>query len=146
MISRRKMSVMLAGLAALHPLGMFAQVRHRPARIGFLKLAQTPLDDAFRRGLKEQGYIEGENLVVEHRAYGAGEGKLAEVARELVQLKPDVIFGPGPPAAKALSAATRDVPVVVLDLETDPIEAGFAASLAQPGGNVTGVLGLSMRC
>jgi putative ABC transport system substrate-binding protein len=130
--------LLLLGAGAL--LGpAIAGAQPRPARLGYLGIARGPLADAFLQGVREFGYVEGQNLVVERRQYEGNIARLPEMARELVQLGLDAIFATGPGAVGAVARATRDVPLVAIDLESDPLEAGFARSLGRPGGNVTGV-------
>ena len=129
--------MMLATLST--PLRADAQQTARTSRIGVL--GQTPmnpsLDGAFKQGLGQFGYTDGRNLVIEYRQ---GEGaRLSDVAGELVRMNVDAIYARGPAAVKAAKEATRTIPVVAIDLESDPVAAGFVRGLAQPGGNITGV-------
>jgi ABC-type uncharacterized transport system substrate-binding protein len=108
-------------------------------RIGVL--GPTPIapssDEGFRKGLGQFGYTDGQNLVIEYRD---GEGtRLTELAGDLVRRNVDVIYARGPAAVRAAQAATHAIPVVAIDLESDPVAAGFVRGLAQPGGNITGV-------
>jgi putative ABC transport system substrate-binding protein len=108
-------------------------------RLGVLSggLAGAPPLEAFRQGLRELGWVEGQNLVVEYRLAEGRTERLPALARELVQLKVDVIAaGPTPPALAAKSATTS-IPIVMLGAFT-PVELGLVKSLARPGGNVTG--------
>jgi len=94
--------------------------------------------EAFRQGLRELGYIEGKNIVIEYRS---SEGKLDRtpaLAAELVRLKVDVIVSAGPQITSAAKEATVTIPIV-MTLDTDPVGSGFVASLARPGGNITGL-------
>lgn len=93
----------------------------------------------FRRTLSERGWIEGKNVAFEYRDGAGDPTRLAEPAAELVQLKVDVLFAVGPPAVRAAYAATRDIPIVALDLETDPVASGYAESYSHPRGNLTGL-------
>src|SRR5262245_58988083 len=90
-------------------------------------------------GLRELGYVEGQNLAIEHRFAGGRIERLPELARELVQLKMDVIVAVAPNAIRAARDATTTIPIVMYG-GIDPIAAGFVASLARPEGNLTGVL------
>ena len=90
-------------------------------------------------GLRELGYVEGQNLAIEHRFAGGRIERLPELARELVQLKMDVIVAVAPYAIRAARDATATIPIVMYG-NLDPVAAGFVASLARPGGNLTGVL------
>ena len=111
----------------------------RVYRVGVL--GPTPVapssDEGFRKGLGQFGYTDGQNLVIEYRN---GEGtRLTELAGDLVRLNVDVIYARGPAAVRAAQGATHTIPVVAIDLESDPVAAGFVRGLAQPGGNITGV-------
>jgi putative ABC transport system substrate-binding protein len=91
-----------------------------------------------RQGLHDLGYVEGQNLVMEIRYAAGSEERLRDLAVELVQLKVDVIVAPGAAASRAAQHATRTIPIVMAGT-FDPVEGGFVASLAQPGGNITGL-------
>jgi len=93
----------------------------------------------FFRTLREHGWIEGQNVVFEYRDSAGDPTRLAEPAAELVRLKVDVLFPVGPPSVRAAFAATRDIPIVAHDFETDPVAAGYARSYSHPGGNLTGL-------
>ena len=98
--------------------------------------------EAFRHGLRELGYVEGKNIVVEER-YAQGKlDRLRELAAELVRLKVDVIVSAGPEATRAAKEATSTIPIVMAQ-DFDPVGTGFVASLARPGGNITGLSTLS---
>ncbi len=119
-----------------------AQQAKKVPRIGFLfagdPSAVVGRIEAFRQGLRERGYIEGKNIVIEYRY---GEGKLDRVpplAAELVRLKLDVIVTGGPTDTRAAKQATTTLPIVMAQ-DSDPVGSGFIASLARPGGNVTGL-------
>ena len=125
------------------PLCAEAQPAGKVARLGVLLLgAADPNLDAFRQGLRELGHIEGQNLVIEYRTAEGNAGRLADLAVELVRLKPDVIFALGGDVAPFAKHATRTVPIVMVN-SADPVKGGLVASLARPGGNVTGVTALS---
>ena len=91
------------------------------------------------RGMHELGYVEGKNFTFEHRFAPGDPAAFPAMAAELVRMKVDLIYAVGPPAAKAAWEATRVLPIVALDLETDPVQAGWAHSLARPGRNLTGL-------
>jgi len=97
--------------------------------------------EAFRQGLKELGYIEGENIIIEYRYRGAKLDRLPELARELVGLKVDIIFAGGAPAVEAAKNATLTIPIVTSS--DDPVGRGLVAGLPRPGGNVTGLTNLT---
>jgi ABC-type uncharacterized transport system substrate-binding protein len=94
--------------------------------------------DALRRELRDLGYIEGKNIIIESRFGGEKPERLAGLADELVRLKPDVIIAGGPNDARTAKKATQIIPVVFMDSPTDPVRFGLVASLARPGGNITG--------
>jgi putative ABC transport system substrate-binding protein len=115
-------------------------------RIGFQldapASAVTARTEAFRKGLRELGYIEGKNIIIEWRS---AEGKLerrSELAAELVRLKVDVIVSAGPSVTRAVKESTSTIPIIMAQ-DTDPVGSGFVASLARPGGNITGLATLS---
>jgi putative tryptophan/tyrosine transport system substrate-binding protein len=91
------------------------------------------------QGLREAGYVEGKNFSFESRFSEGNPAAFTGFAAELVKLHVDVIFALGPAACKAAIDATRTIPIVALDLESDPVQAGWARSLARPGGNLTGL-------
>jgi len=140
---RRREFISFIGGAAAWPLGARAQQPKVP-RIGYLVTGslQSPEGrgflDAFRQGLHEQGYVEGQNIVIEFRAAEGQMERFPALASELVRLKVDVIVAPNTPAARAVQQATTTIPVVV-PVMGDPVRDGLVASLARPGGNITGL-------
>jgi ABC-type uncharacterized transport system substrate-binding protein len=92
-----------------------------------------------RQGLRDLGYIDGKNIVIAVRSADGTPDAFPARAAELVQLKVDVIFTTGPAATSAAKAATTTIPIVAIDLETDPVQAGWARNLGRPGGNITGL-------
>ena len=122
-----------------------AQQAARVPRIGFLGSGSPStnqhLIEAFRQGLRELGYVEGRNIAIEYR-WAEGKEDLPGLAAELVQLKVDIILTAGTPPIQAAQQATRTIPIVVA-VAGDIVGMGFAASLARPGGNVTGLTLLS---
>ena len=91
------------------------------------------------QGLRDLGYIDGKNIVIVVRSAGGTPDAFRARAAELIQLKVDVIYAAGPAAVRAAKDATTAIPIVALDLETDPVQAGWARNLARPGGNITGL-------
>jgi putative ABC transport system substrate-binding protein len=112
-------------------------------RIGFLAVGsregRAPLIEGFHQGLREYGYVEGQNLIVEYRFSEDRDDRLPALAAELVALQVDLIVASGTPASFAAREATSTIPLVMGGLAADPIETGLVASLARPGGNVTGM-------
>ena len=111
-------------------------------RIGYLAAASLSAfatrTEAFRQGLRELGYVEGKNIIIEYR-YAEGKlDRLPALAAELVRLKVDVIVTGGAPATRSAKEATRTIPIVMAS-DADPVGSGFVASLARPGGNITGL-------
>jgi putative ABC transport system substrate-binding protein len=123
-----------------------AQQPKKVPRIGYLAAASASANpariEAFRQGLRELGYVEGKNIVIESR-YAEGKiDRLSELAAELVRLKVEVIVTGGPAPTRAAKEATVTIPIV-MGFDTDPVGNGFVASLARPGGNITGLATLS---
>jgi putative ABC transport system substrate-binding protein len=114
-----------------------AQPRVKPARVGYL--GNTPLSsNSFAGGMRELGWIEGRNVVIESRYTEGNVERAPELAAELVRLDPDVIVAASPPLVQAVQRATSSIPVVMFAV-ADPVGMGFIASLARPGGNITGL-------
>jgi len=121
-----------------------AQQPKKVARIGFLLVGgftDTSRTDAFRQGLQQLGYVEGKNIVIEWRRAEGKLDRLDELAAELVRLKVDVFVTSGNAVTRAAKKATGTIPIVT-SLVSDPVENGFIASLARPGGNITGLTSL----
>ncbi len=140
MNNRRKLILALGASAFATPLAMFAQQQGKVWRVGFLTLGSGPdqLVEAFREQLRTMGYVEGRNIVLEFRWAAGKPERLPELAAELVQLKVDVIVTRTTIVAAAAKRATSTIPIVMAG-SADPVGAGIVASLARPGGNVTGV-------
>jgi putative ABC transport system substrate-binding protein len=144
---RRRAFIKLAGAAAA---GWSLAARGQPSapyRIGHLAIA-APTDtpppppanwDAFVQGLREAGYTEGRNIVFEHRSAHDNPALFPGLAAELTKLNVDVIFARGTWALSGAKNATHTIPIVGIDLEIDPVETRLVASIARPGGNVTGL-------
>jgi putative ABC transport system substrate-binding protein len=130
----------LAFLAA--PLTAEAQTARTVPRIGYLSLSSSaPFRDAFVQGLRDLGYIEGQSILVEYRSAGGRPERLAEVATDLARLNPNILVTGGTAATAAARTATTSTPIVAVT--GDPVGSGFAASLAHPGGRITGLALLS---
>jgi putative ABC transport system substrate-binding protein len=139
---RRREFITLLGGGAAWPLAARAQQFKRIAKIGHLESgwpSSSPnLLAAFRQGLRELGYVESQNLFIERRYAEGSEERLPQLARELVEYGVDVIFAVGPPQALAAAKATDKIPIVFVG-GGDPVAMGLVKSLAQPGGNLTGL-------
>jgi putative ABC transport system substrate-binding protein len=136
-MKRRAFVTGSVGLLAA-PLATEAQRPARIPRIGFLANVRSPGTEAFQKGLHELGYVEGQNIIVEWRLAEGRFQRLPEFAAELVRLKVDVIVAPAPPYVQAVQKATTTIPIVFA-LVPDPVKTGLVASLARPGGNMTGL-------
>jgi putative ABC transport system substrate-binding protein len=139
LVDRRAFMGTLAGGLLAAPLAVEAQPASKLPKIGFLQGTLNENAVAFVDALRDAGYVDGQNAVLETRIYGVTFDRLPQLARDLVALKCDVIFATGPYAIKAAIAATNKVPIVGLDLESDPVARGWAKSLSRPGGNITGL-------
>jgi putative tryptophan/tyrosine transport system substrate-binding protein len=133
-------ALILSLLAA--PLAIMAQQPPQVHRIGLLRtgsaLSDRPSLESFRQGLRDLGYIEGQNLVIEERYAEGSDEHLRNLAADLVQLQVEVIVAGGSAAIRAVQHATHTIPIVMAS-SADPVARGFVASLAHPGGNITGV-------
>ena len=143
-MNRRDIILALAALGTA-PLAAHAQQSRKIPLIGFLtpgfaedRAAASTVYGALRAGLRASGYIEGETIKFEGRwAQGKPEA-LPGFAQELVQMKVDIIVAVSLPAIMAAKAAAADLPIVATELQIDPVASGLVASLARPGGNLTG--------
>ena len=151
MNTRRKLVVALGAGAFTAPFSARAQQPNTPAgaagkiwRVGFLASPGRPVDldahyyGAFKHGMRELGYVEGKNLIIEWRWAGGEVKRLDALAAELVQLKLDLIATAGNDAAIAAQKATGTIPIV-MGSSADPVDTGLVASFARPGGNMTGL-------
>jgi putative ABC transport system substrate-binding protein len=138
-LKRREFITLLGGATAAWPLAALAQSAYR---IGVLDTTSAALNaanfDALRQGLRQHGYIEGQNLVIEYRSADGRAERFPDLAAELVRLNVDLIVTRGTPAIFAAKNATKTIPVVMA-ASGDPLGAGVVAGLARPGGNVTGL-------
>ena len=135
--------VLIVSLLAA-PLAADAQQAGKVPRIGFLSVTspsdRPPLLDAFRQRLRELGWVEGQNIVIDYRYAEGRVDRLPDLAAELVRLKVDLIVSWGTQGVTAAKNATETIPIVMIAVR-DPVGTGLIASLARPGGNVTGVSG-----
>jgi len=145
MIKRRTLVGAAASLAC--PIASIAQHPAKVYRIGFLEgtsaARYTNRLEALRAGLRDLGYAEGKNIVIEFRWAEGRYERLPGLAAELVRSKADVIVAGSPPAVQAIKQATSVIPIVMVAVG-DPVAAGFVASLARPGGNITGLSNINV--
>src|SRR4051812_40972025 len=149
-VSRRQFvqGASVTGLGLLAGCGRLpGQAPARVYRLGYLSNASPTNDasslDAFRRGLREHGYLEAQNLTIEYRSMEGQEERLRGLADELVRLQVELIVARGTLAVQAAKAATSRIPIV-FPIAADPVGDGLVASLARPGGNVTGFSALAV--
>jgi putative ABC transport system substrate-binding protein len=144
-MDRRLMLATLAS-ALVTPLVVVAQTPRSIYRIGVLEVVQVAANaanlGAFRQGLRELGYVEGQNVVIEYRSADGRAERFPDLANELVRLQVDVIVTRGTPAVMAAKAATARIPIVMAS-SGDPLGTGIVTSLARPGGNITGISALA---
>jgi putative ABC transport system substrate-binding protein len=143
------MRVLLAGLATASlaiglgagPPDVEAQGSARTPRLALLGVTHTdPITlGALVEGLGQFGYVDGKTLTIEQRDAGGRPERLPEIAVDIARARPDVIFARGAGAVSAAKSATTSIPIVAIDLESDPVAQGFVKNLRQPGGNITGV-------
>ena len=143
-MKRREFITLLGGAGVVWPLAARAQQPGKPVRIGFLGAslnapATAGLFQQFLDELRDGGFSEGQNLIVEHRRVDDPRGTFVAAA-ELMRLQVDLIVAQGPEVAlQAVVGASRSIPIVLQAINYDPVERGYVASLARPGGNITGV-------
>ena len=142
MTTRRKLLIVL-GATLSGPLVSFAQQQGKVWRVGFLSQRRVESLDSdpyggFPQGMRELGYVEGKDLVIEWRYADGNAERLPGLVAELLQLKVDVIVAAGSLAIRAAQKATTTIPIV-MGTTADPVGGGFVASLARPGANITGV-------
>jgi putative ABC transport system substrate-binding protein len=144
-VNRRAFLVTLTSGFFAAPLIVKAQPAGKVWRIGLLSpTSQSPSIEAIREGLRTLGYVEGQNLVIEYRSAEGRFDRLPDFAAELVRLRVDVIVAVVTQASLAAKNATSTIPIVMMAVG-DPVGAGLVASLARPGGNVTGTSGMAVE-
>jgi putative ABC transport system substrate-binding protein len=140
-MGRREFITLLGGVAVAWPVAAGAQ-RSAGAlpRISAIYTVQgeNEVKEAFVQGLRDAGYVDGQNVILEARSFGGDLDRLDEFVRELVALKCSVIYASNPYVIRAAVKATSTIPIVGVDLESDPVASGLAKSVARPGGNFTG--------
>jgi putative tryptophan/tyrosine transport system substrate-binding protein len=138
-MKRREFIMLLGGAAVAWPIAAQAQqAGRRIPRICQLQSSRSENAVALIEGLREVGYVDGQNVTIESRFYGRTPERLSEFVKELVEFPCDLIVAAAPYAIQALTKATSTIPIVGLDLESDPVASGWARSLSHPGKNVTG--------
>ena len=140
---RRREFITLLGGAAAWPLAARAQRQAKSPRIGIID--DAPIWDHFRQGLRDLGYIDGQNIAFEYRSGEGQPDRLATATGDLARLPVDILVTSGSAASHAAQQATTTIPIVMIAIG-DPVRAGLAGSLARPGGNITGntILGTEM--
>jgi len=144
MKNRRKLVFVLGASSLLASFGLQAQTPGKVWRVGFLTLRSRPdsfdtnVFGAFRTGMRELGYVEGKNLIIEWRFADGKPERLPALAAELVQLNVDVVVAAASQPTGAAQRATTTIPIV-MGSAGDPVASGFVQSLARPGGNISGV-------
>jgi putative ABC transport system substrate-binding protein len=143
-VRRREFITLLAGAAAAYPLAARAQTK--PAVVGWLNVRpRNRVFDGVVEGLRDAGFVEGQNLIIEYRSADDQFDRFPELAAELVQQKVSVIAAPGSMAlADAAKRATSTIPIVFM-IGSDPVELGLVKSLGHPGGNLTGIAYLNVE-
>src|SRR5262245_5218289 len=141
-VTRRRM--LLLGTVALVPVAGLPVAEPQQPTKAFRILELNPgapqeQQRVFRQALRELGYVQGQNIFIEDRFAAGSDERLREYAAEAVRLKVDVIVAISSAAIRAATNAAKAIPIVGIDLESDPVASGFIASLARPGGNLTGV-------
>jgi ABC-type uncharacterized transport system substrate-binding protein len=143
---KRREFLTLLGATAAWPLSAHAQQPGRVPSIGFLGLTSAAewarYVAAFRQGLREAGFVEGDNVTVDYRWAEGHYDRLPAMAADLVQRPVDLIVPVAPPAARVAKAATTTIPIVFF-MGSDPVQLGLIASLSRPGGNITGATALA---
>jgi ABC-type uncharacterized transport system substrate-binding protein len=141
MNKRRRLVIAIGAGTVTAPLCSFAQQPGKVWRIGYLsgrKGRPDPTADAMLQGLRELGYVEGKNILIEYRYVGEMRERTASLVAELVQLKVDAIVSPNLETILAAKQATKTIPIVFV-INQDPVAVGLVDSLAHPGGNITGI-------
>lgn len=142
MNNRRKLLVALGAGLLTAPLRSFAQQQGKVWRVGFLGESEQSFYvqriDAFKAGMRELGYVEGKNLAIETRFADSKYERLPGLVVEMIELKVDAIVAVATPSTSAAQKATTTMPIVMVNA-ADPVGSGFVASLAHPGGNITGL-------
>jgi len=138
---RRLMLLAGAATASLLPKKLYGQHAVKIPRLGVLLYGDPKTDpniESFRQGLRDLGYVDGTNIIIEYRYADGRPERLPKLGAELVQLKPNVLLALGGDVVRHVHAVTREIPIVFA-ISSDPVRSGLVASLARPGGNATGI-------
>ena len=138
---RRLMLLAGAATVSLLPKKLYGQHAVKIPRLGVLLYGDPKTDpniESFRQGLRDLGYVDGTNIIIEYRYADGRPERLPKLGAELVQLKPNVLLALGGDVVRHVHAATREIPIVFA-ISSDPVRSGLVASLARPGGNATGI-------
>jgi putative ABC transport system substrate-binding protein len=138
MIGRREFITLVGGAAAWPVAARAQQGARELPRVGAIFGSRTENNAAFLQGLREAGYVHSQNMLVDERLHGAAVENAEDLVRELVDLKCRVIMAGTPYAIRAAMKATSTIPIIGVDLESDPVASGLVKSIARPGGNFTG--------
>ncbi len=145
-MKRRDFITLLGGAATAWPFAARAQQAGKVYRIGFLGNSTAALEanlvEPFREGLRDLGYVEGQNILIEYRWAEGEYDRFPALTAELIALKVDVIVTAGTPASLAVKKAATSIPLVMVAVG-DPVATGLVASLGRPGGNITGLTSIS---
>ena len=143
--SKKVFYLALAAMLLALSFSADAQQSGKVYRVGYLsaRLGIDSMAEGFREGLHDRGYVEGQNLVIEWRFAKGRNDLFPELAAELVRLRLDCILAVGIAAIRAAKQLTDTIPIVMGTIDADPVELGFVASLARPGGNITGLTGIA---
>jgi len=145
--TRRKLLVALGTSTLATAISSLAQQQGKVWRIGYLspRAGIRSPEEAFLQGLRSLGYVDGQNIVIEWRFANGNVDRLSELAAELVRLNVDCILAGGANSALAAKRATSTIPIVMGNTDDDPVRLGLVASLARPGGNVTGFINMGAK-
>jgi putative ABC transport system substrate-binding protein len=139
-MKRREFISLLGGAAITAPFGVRAQQQNKTPHVGIID--HSPFWDHFRQGLRDLGYVDGRNIVIDYRSSQSDFDQLRQAARELASLPVNVLVVQGSPATRAARQATSTIPIVMINVG-DPVRARFATDLAHPGANITGTSNLA---
>jgi putative ABC transport system substrate-binding protein len=138
-VKRREFITLLGGVAAWPLAARAQQPAGKLPRVGIMQTQPDENTEAFSQGLREAGYVDRQNILLETRYHHGSLERIDEFARDLVALKCNIIFASAPYTIRAVMKASTTIPIIGIDLESDPVANGWVKSLARPGGNFTGL-------